>query len=1450
MLINSRRVIADCSIMCFTETWLNEDVPDSTVHVDGFTLHRADRTEASLKTKGGGLCCYVNQRWCTDTTMISRTCSSVLETLTIECRPFYLPRELKAIILVAVYIPPQAPSSEAAQLLSTQITDIENLYPDSTVLVLGDFNHVNLKQSLPRFKQQIRVPTSFTQAAAAADMTPDQTAQSMTTAAAVSVETIITAQSGASVCTSVLASNTFNAPVQIVFNPGTKPGVKDIQTIFKKHKTRLRKKFKFINEGTATSEESSLLNKMYTELYVTESCSSREGDGQHELQQLERPSKTQTPRQTPISCNDIFKHFPVCGTNREIKGEEEDEEDEEEEEIKIVLTKGIAGIGKTVSVQKFILDWTLGKTNQDIDLMIVMPFRELNLIKGNQHSLHRLICVFNPELKELHTEVFEDVKIVFIFDGLDEFHFPLNFRQHLISDVTEVSSVDVLITNLIKGHLLHSALIWITSRPAATGQIPSKFINRKTEMHGFRDPQKEEYFRKRIRNQLQAELVISSIKKSKSLYIMCQIPVFCWISAEVLRKMVEQDNIGSIPKTLTEMYINFLLLQTNVRNQKYDENEELDTNQLLKRNRGILLKLAKLAFIQLMKGNLIFYNEDLQECGVDVINDLENSGVCAEVLQKESVLYQRKVYCFVHLSFQEFLAAFYIFQCYLIRDIDVLTSFLTVRQYDTSQDRKMVVFLKGAIEEALMHRSGRLDLFLRFLLGISLQSNQRLLQGLLTHTEGSSESIKEIMQYIKKKLYTQDPSVGNSINLFLCLLEINDQALYREIQDYLCLERSTTEKHIPPALCSVIAYMLQMSEEVLDELNPQNYNMPEDGQRRLLLAVSNCRKALLARCKLTERCCEVVSAALQAENSPLRELDLSDNYGIETGAKQLSDGLKSSHCKLEILRLCCCSIADESCQILASVMAMDFSHLRELDISNNDLQDPGVEKLAVGLGSLHCKLETLRLTGCNLTENFCDCLALALHKEKTFLIELDLSNSKLQDSAVQQLSVGLNSSYCKLKILRLASCKLTVECCKYLASALQTKKPSLQELDLTNNNLQDSGVEQLSAGLNHSDCKLETLRLAGNNLTVESCQYLTSVLQKENSCLLQLDLNNNNLQDSGVEQLSAGLKSSHCKLKILRMALCSLGEKTCENLASVLTNSLLRELDLSNNDLKNSGVVKLSVGLKSSHCKLEILRLSGCLVTEEGCTSLASALRSNPSHLKELDLTYNNPGESGIKLLSARWEDTLETLRVENESEFTIKPGLRKYVHMFTLDPNIAHRRLTLSEGNRKVTHVKKEWLYADHQDRFEHYGNVLSRESVCGDSVCGRCYWEAEWSGDAVEIAVTYKGISRKGRGFDCEFGRNEKSWSLNCCKNTYTDDDDDEQSLHNNKSFVIPVSSSNSNRVGVYVDWPAGTLSFYSVSSHTHTLTHLHTFNSTFTQPLYAGFWVGLFSSVRVLE
>ncbi|XP_040000770.1 NLR family CARD domain-containing protein 3-like [Xiphias gladius] len=892
---------------------------------------------------------------------------------------------------------------------------------------------------------------------------------------------------------------------------------------------------KFMCEQEGWSEDKQRLVDIYTELYVTAG-----GDvhinAEHEVRQIEKAGK---PAETekPVKPSDMFKH--PSGQYRPIR---------------TVLTNGIAGIGKTYFVHKFVLDWAEKRTNQDVHLIFPFTFRNLNSLKGEKFRLAELIHECIPETIDIKEEalnyIFKELqssgntnydkskfKLLFVFDGLDEsrLHLDLNVDHIRSTDVTKSSKVDVLLRKLINGKLLRSARIWITTRPAAANRIRPECVDMVTEVRGFTDPQKEEYFRRRFRDEEQASRIISHIKTSRSLHIMCHIPVFCWITATVLEDLLKPRGGGELPKTLTEMYTEFLVFQIDRTKEKYGPEKCIH----------YIKSLAKLAFRQLEKGNLIFYEKDLKESGIDFSEASVCSGVFTEIFKGERGRKEKdKMFSFVHLSIQEFLAAVYVEKSLINNNKNVMPLprlslqhlRLLLKTPSTTKIHRI------AIEKALQSPNGHLDLFLRFLLGLSLPNNQDKLQVLLKNTDSTSQTNQKTVKYIKKKI-SENMSPERSINLFHCLNELNDGSLVEQIQQSLSSGSLSTDE-LSPTQWSALVFILLSSEKDLDVFDLKKYSASEEALLRLLPVVKASTKALLSGCSLSEG----------------------------------------------------------SCVALASVLSSQSSSLRELDLSNNDLRDSGVELL--------------------------------------------------------------------------------------------------------------------------------------------------------------------------------------------------------------------------------------SAGLESPLCTLEILRLSGCLITKKGCTSLASALKSNPSHLRELDLSYNHPGDSEQKLLSAGLGDPhwrLDILRMGHGGEQRLKPGLRKYLCDLTLDTDTVNRFLKLSDNNRTVTHVEEDQSYPDHPERFDHWSQLL-----CRTGLTGRCYWEVEWTGE-VNISVSYRGIIRRGDGYDCRFGVNDQSWSLRCS------DDNGYSACHNNRRK--DVASSVSHRVAVYVDCPAGTLSFYGVSSDTPI--HLHTFSTTFTQPLYPGFWLLSFGS-----
>uniref|UniRef100_A0A3Q2CNW0 NACHT domain-containing protein n=1 Tax=Cyprinodon variegatus TaxID=28743 RepID=A0A3Q2CNW0_CYPVA len=768
--------------------------------------------------------------------------------------------------------------------------------------------------------------------------------------------------------------------------------VKRLRTvILEEYKSSLKRRYECVTEGIDEGQNKTILKEIYTQLYITEG-QREDVNTQNEVMELERAFKIQNLHYSPIRCPDIFKALP-----------------DQLQTIRLVLTNGVAGVGKTFSVLKFTLDWAEGLENQDVSVVVLLSFRELNLIRDQQHSLLTLLHVFHPTLQKLPAEKLAVWKLLFIFDGLDESRLSLDFNNsQLVSDVTQKSSVDVLLTNLIRGNLLPSALVWITSRPAAANQIPPSCVSRVTEVRGFSDAQKEEYFRRRFRDEEMSGRIISHIKTSGSLHIMCGIPVFCWITATVLENLLTTEQREELPKTMTDMYSHFLLVQTKRKKNKYDDGHPMSPQELMEANREVLLKLGRLAFEHLDKGSIMFYQEDLEQCGLDVTEASVYSGVCMEIFKRENAILQKPIYCFVHLSIQEFLAAVYLLHCYTNKNTEVISRFLGKKYCETSLDK----FLKKVLENSLRSQNGHLDLFVRFLHGLLEESNKRLLAGLLGQMKNSPESIQRVINNLKIKRTQACPD--RSINIFHCLMEIKDLSVYQEIQHFLKLE-GISKENLSEIQCSALAYILQMSGE------PKSY---VDKFHNLIFRLVNC--------SLTKNSCAHLASALKSNPFHLTELDLSDNIDLEDdGVKELCSFLQtrlfkegfymvllaSAHMFYFSFSLESCSLSKTGCASLASALKSNPSHLTELNLSRNrNLEDAGVDELCGALKTPLCKLQTLKLNSCSLSETSCASLASALNSNPSHLRELDLSLNNLE-SDVQLLNDFVSNPDYKLETL-------------------------------------------------------------------------------------------------------------------------------------------------------------------------------------------------------------------------------------------------------------------------------------------------------------------------------------------------------------------------------------------------------------------------------------------------
>lgn len=892
---------------------------------------------------------------------------------------------------------------------------------------------------------------------------------------------------------------------------------------------------------------------------------------EHELRYLEKShwKSCPSPQTTPLK--DIF----TCDCKHDASE-------------KTIITLGLSGVGKTTLVQTCILEWAKGNSHHDVDLLFPFTFWELNLLKGKL-SVIELIQTFYPDLTELDESSLNENNVCFIFDGLDQYHLPLNFKCPTLCNLHEKASVDILVTNLIRGNLLPTAHIWITARNAALTKIPRCYVLKETEVQGFSDKQKEQHFRTVIGDDAVAKKVINHVKISRSLDSLCQIPPVCTIMANVLRDHLKADTGFKIsPLNLTQIY-----------------------SKLIKEaNSEFMGKLKKLALHLMGEGDIIFPDLLLE-------NNLlfeEASAFSKEhplVLREEKGLHDTTVFCFGHTSIREFLAASY--------KMDTIEA--SPAQSDACQH---------LVDQAIQSPKERWDGFLRFIFG-------------LIKERGVLEPSDPLFEYTKKKI-VGDTKTYSSMTLFHCLREYDSLALLSEIK-FFQKTGSSPIKDLTPVDWACMIQKARVVEGKQDCFVMQVSTRCDENFLGQLFAVLKSRTAKLQFSNLTDTSCPALAGVLGTRESYLRELNLGYNNISDDGVMTLVGGLTDQNCKVKLLNLQGCGLTSQGCRYLATTLGGSLK-LQELDLSGNDIGDDGMKHLAKGLRSPECWLEVLKVSQCNFEKKGCRHLAIALKKNPGHLKVLDLSINMIGDEGASDFLERVD--IWTLTKLKMYHCGITYSSCKGISEALKHEDSTLVELDLSSNHLKDAGFLLICEGM-YAWCALETLNVSRCGIGQAGGYFLSKVLWAISQLysegmvrtvwqaveLTDLDLSLNPFGDNGVNHIASSLRNPYNHIKTLNLSHCGLTDECCAELASGFgaSESDIYELDLSHNNIKDKGVKRLCLGLCSFHSTLQKLSLASCGLTSRSVQFLTTALKSNPHPLAELHLMGNSLVASSVKVL-------------------------------------------------------------------------------------------------------------------------------------------------------------------------------------------------------------------------
>uniref|UniRef100_A0A452INW5 NACHT domain-containing protein n=1 Tax=Gopherus agassizii TaxID=38772 RepID=A0A452INW5_9SAUR len=762
----------------------------------------------------------------------------------------------------------------------------------------------------------------------------------------------------------------------------------------------------------------------------------------------------------------------------------------------IVVLVGAAGIGKTITSKKIMLDWAAGELYKEMfDYVFYINCREMNLLT-KEVSVADMILKHCPNNKTSINHILgQSDKLLFIIDEL-RFSFDQS-EDNLCSERWEKKPVEIILSSLFRKTVLPESYLLITTRPAALEKLGR--CERYAEILGFSEADRKEYFHKFFGNEKQARQAYRFVRENEILFTMCFVPIMCWIICTVLKQQLEKgEDLAQASKTATGMYVLYLssLVNPPGSNSKPCKKASL---------RG----LCSLAADGIWKQKILFEEEEIKMLGLDQADALPlflNENIFQKDIDTECL------YSFIHLSFQEFFAALF----YVLEEDETMEDSGTPKK-----DVKTLLENYGNSRNYLM-------LTVRFLYGLLNEKSIKDMEekfGCKISPKIKLDLIKWIQTY--KQTVLSVPSVYDKIicqlEEFRCLYEIQDENFMKNALEpftkiVICRNNLTPMDQIVLSFCvnnchrlvSLEMYACTFRFEDRGYFNIQEIELKSvsrDQDRTFLFSLSRDQH----QDELKHSRVFLLCQALKDPNCKLKKLYRTDRTAHFLICASISCSLRS------------CKLTADCCGDLSSVLSTN-QFLTDLDLTANEVRNTGVQLLCEGLKHQNCKLQRLRLNNCNITHVSCKDLAAVL-KTSRRLIELDVGTNELQEAGVQLLCEALKHPNCRLRhwLMGLA-----------VKNTAQVTSQTLAELNLQDNRLEDSGVQQLCEALKHPNCKLQKIKLQDCDLTDVCCGDLSSVLSTSQT-LSELNLKHNKLEDSGVQLLCEGLKHPRCKLQKLNL---------------------------------------------------------------------------------------------------------------------------------------------------------------------------------------------------------------------------------------------------------------------------------------------------------------------------